>query len=230
MIDVKAGAWAKLFLVGVAAAALTGCSSGTSDGKPVESPAETLSFFINVPEDFIALSHGGQLALKMNPPGIVSLKDTPVANMLALTTRLRDKDDRLVGITSELEDFGETKEKTAPDQAPDQAGTKVWDTYWTLAVAGRGSLYLHEKESLGPTVGRIFADAREQQKDWVGSHTEASTVGPLPGRNGEIVGGTGAFAGASGTFREIGTLKRFTRDGEIEARIELRLELDRAKK
>lgn len=208
----------RTILTGLLAVAVAGCSVGSDANK---AKRETTSYFIEVPADFISLTHGGKLPLKMHPAGILSLENSPVSSTLALTTRLRDKDGRLVGITSELEDFA----VAGGGPVPKGAGP-VWDTYWTLLIAGRGSLYLHEKESLGPTVARIFAQARERKQDWEGNHSESSTVGPLPGRQGEIIGGTGAFYGASGTFREIGTLKKFTRDGQIEAQIELRLELD----
>lgn len=205
-------------MAGLGLVVVTGCSTGLDSDK---TKRETTSYFIDVPADFIALTHGGTLPLKMNPAGIMSLENSPISNTLALTARLRDKDGRLVGITSELEDFA-----TAGGKAPPKGAEPVWDTYWTVLIAGRGSLYLHEKESLGPTVGHIFSEARKNKQDWTGSHKESSTVGPLPDRNGEIIGGTGAFYGASGTFQEIGTLKKFTGDGQIEARIELRLELD----
>lgn len=211
----------RTILIGLVVVAVAGCSMGSDANK---AKRETISYFIEVPADFISLTHGGKLPLKISPAGILSLENSPISNTLALTTRLRDKEGRLVGITSELEDFA------VAGRAPVAKGAEpVWDTYWTLVVAGRGSLYLHEKESLGPTVGRIFAEARKRKQDWVGSHNEPSTVGPLPGRNGEIIGGTGAFYGASGTFREIATLKKFTQDGQIEAQVELRLELDQRK-
>lgn len=195
----------------IAAAA---CAPAQQRSEPA---GETLSLLMELPADAIALTHGGA-PIAAFPRGIVTLQDTPIANALALTARVRDSDGRMVGLATELEDF--------PRGEALDADT-VWDTYWTVMIVGRGSLYLHEKESLGPTVARIFGDAARHGRGWEGVHREPSTVGPLPGRNGEIVGGTGEFAGASGTFREIGTLRRFTSRGDIEATIELRLELHR---
>lgn len=203
----------RMTIVLFGALALAACASFARDDPP---RVQTVSFFVELPQDEIALTHGGALAIRVMPSGIATLGDTPIPNTLALITMLRDSERRVVGIATELEDFPPT---------PPTEGEPVWDTYWTLMIVGRGSLYLHEKESLGPTVGRIFRDASAQAGGWAGAHTESSTVGPLPGRNGLIVGGTGAFAGASGAFREIGTLRKFTPEGEIEATIELRLEL-----
>lgn len=195
---------------------LAACAPAAQEAAPAP---QTVSYFIEAPRDLIALTHGGGLALAPRPPGIATLADTPIPNALALTTLLRDSEGRIVGLTSELEEF--------PLATPTE-GEPVWDTYWTLMIVGRGSLLLHEKESLGPTVGRIFREAASEGRGWTGSHTESSTVGPLPDRNGEIVGGTGDFAGASGTFREIGTLRSLSSEGEIEATIELRLELNQS--
>lgn len=197
------------------AAAAAACSPAQQRAEPA---GETLSFLMELPADAIALTHGGG-PIAAFPEGIATLRDTPVANTLALTVRVRDSAGRIVGLATELEDF--------PRGEMLDSG-KVWDTYWTVMIVGRGSLYLHEKESLGPAVSRIFADAAQRGRDWEGFHRESSTVGPLRDRNGAIVGGTGDFAGARGTFREIGTLRRFTSQGEIEATIELRLELTRS--
>lgn len=215
MLTPKAAALGKCIAL-AGALALGACASAPTIAAP---PSQAISFFIEMPEDGISLTHGGALAIRAMPPGIATLRDTPIPNALALTTLLRDSERRVVGLATELEEF---------PLSPAPEGEPVWDTYWTLMIVGRGSLLLHEKESLGPTVGRIFREAASEGRGWAGSHTESSTVGPLPDRNGEIVGGTGDFAGASGTFREIGTLRSLSSEGEIEATIELRLELNQS--
>lgn len=176
-----------------------------------------LSFFIETSQDAIAITHGGKDAgLKPFPEGILTLAGTNIANTLALTARISDASGALVGLATELEDF--------PTAIMDH-GAQVWDTYWTLMIVGRGSLFLYEKESLGPDVARVFSETRNGSKDWHGSLTHPSNVGPLPSGEGIVVGGTGEFTGATGSFQEIGTLKRFTTEGELDARIELRVRL-----
>ncbi|MBY0563156.1 MAG: hypothetical protein K2P58_03130 [Hyphomonadaceae bacterium] len=202
----------RIALAGVLA--MSACAPSSDYG-----PTSQVSFVIEAPADFIALTHGGGAPLRQAPPGIATLADTPIPNALALTARVRDGAGRIVGLATELEDF-------PPASSP--GGEAVWDTYWTVMVVGKGTLFLHQTESLGATVGRVFREAASEGRGWTGSHTESSTVGPVAGRHGEIVGGTGDFAGASGTFREIGALRSLSSDGDIEATIELRLELNRS--
>jgi len=177
-----------------------------------------LSVFMRMPEDALSLTHAGAgNALAPFPDGIPTLGGTDIARTLALTARIRDADGNLIGLTSELEDF--------PADF-DEKGEQVWDTYWTVMIVGRGSLLLYEKEALGPDVAKVFAETPGSGLDWSGSIKQPSTVGPLPDKYGVVVGGTGEFEGATGKFREIGHLKRFTTDGALEAEIELRIWLE----
>lgn len=194
-------------------------ASWTEKKEEANSPvSHSLSFFLKIPEDGLALTHGKMdHGLKPFPGGIKSLADTPIANTLALVSRVRDREGNLVGLASELEYF---------EQKPKSDGLQVWDTYWTLMIAGRGTLYLYEKESLGPEVADIFFSTKSKNSPWIGSLTWASNVGPHPSGHGVIVGGTGDFLGKVGTYEEIGTLLKFTSDGEITADIEIRLHFD----
>ncbi len=180
--------------------------------------SKTLSYFIEMPEDGLALTHGQQgVELKPFPKGIQVLEGTEIENTLALTVRLRNQSRELVGLASELEYFPEVL---------DEDGKQVWDTYWTLMVSGKGSLFLYEKESLGPKIAKVFFETQQGDEDWQGRLTEPTNVGPLSTGHGVIAGGTGEFSGASGSFEEIGTLTAFTTSGELTASIELRLHLD----
>lgn len=183
-----------------------------ADGK------ETISFFLELPEDALSLTHGTPGGIiKPFPEGIKSLHNTDLANTLALTSRLRNNDGKLVGLASELEDFS---------VALQNDGKQIWDTYWTLMIVGRGTIFLYEKESLGPEVAAVFFNTPLGDKDWEGHLTLPSNMGPHASGHGIIVGGTGEFANRSGTFEEIGTLLKFTTSSEITASLELRIHFD----
>lgn len=197
---------------------LAAAMSGARGQEKTADNSRVVSFFMEVPEDAIALTHGGKGAgITPFPEGILGLEETTIANTLALTVRLRDATGNLVGLASELEHF---PTPSRPD------GSNVWNTYWTVMVPGRGSLLLYERESLGPDVARVFHETPKGTEDWTGSLTRPSNVGPLPNGHGIVAGGTGEFAGATGSFQEIGTLKRFTPAAELTATIELRIHLD----
>lgn len=188
--------------------------TGLNDVEPKRLNETTVSFFMQGPADFISLSHSGAAPIKLTPSDIRPLLSSRDGNSLALTAILRDRNGEVVGLASELEDF---------PISDDFDGASVWDTYWTVVINGRGALLLHEKESLGPEVGRVFAETLQGTQDWTGNLVHASNVGPSPDGFGVIVGGTGEFEGATGFFEEIGTLRRFTPKGDLEATIELRI-------
>lgn len=204
--------------IGIAAIAaasaiwLPGC--GRPDADQSAGDNKTISFFIDGPADFVSLSHSGAAPIKPVPAHIRPLQPARNGNSLGLTATLRDASGEVVGLASELEDF--------PIADTFDSAT-VWDTYWTVVINGRGSLLLHEKESLGPDLGRIFGETLQGTQDWTGNFVHASNVGPSPDGYGVIVGGAGEFAGATGFFEEIGTLRRFTPEGDLDASIELRV-------
>lgn len=170
-----------------------------------------------MPEDVLAITHGGQVGIAPFPAEVPTLNGTAIANTLSLTTVAKDKDGNLIGLTSELEEF--------PLEIPKDA-SMIWDTYWTVMLNGRGSLLLYHREALGEVVAKIFAEVPGGDVEWTGSYTHPSSVGPLPSGHGIIAGGTGEFEGVTGSFQEIGTLKRMAPNGEFEARIELRINID----
>ena len=98
-----------------------------------------------------------------------------------------------------------------------------WDTGWALAIAGRGMIFLEQIERSGGLGPRVIQPARASGKDWVGDWYITTTVGPLPSGRGRIIGGTGEFAGISGSFVELDRLTRFSVDGNMEVALELRL-------
>jgi len=191
-------------------------TSINADQEDSGTDSKKLSFFVSTTRDLLSMSHGKSVPLAEFPEGIPSLAGTPLDNMLAFTSVIRDDEGVPVGLASELEEFP----KVVPEGSP-----MIWDTLWTLLIQGRGSLYLYQQEIMIMEDATIFAKAVSSGKTWEGSVTHPTTYGPLPSARGVIKGGTGEFAGVTGTFQEIVTLQKFTPQGELEALVELRIEL-----
>ncbi len=190
--------------------------AGAAEDGAVADEGKTVSVYLHAPDDLLAITHGEQVAIGLYPAGIKSLNNTPVDSTLVLVGKVRDRDGNIIGITSELEYF--------PD-LPLQADTP-WDTYWTVVIPGRGSLFGYHRESLKKEIFDVFEAARNTEGGWRGNLTKRNTVGPLPGERGVVVGGTGEFADATGWFVEIGYLSGVSQQGELRARLELRFYLD----
>lgn len=187
----------------------------TSSGHATASGHVTESFFIELPTDGIAITHGGDMALGTGPPGIALLQEAQVKNGLAMLAKLRDVNNLVVGFTSELETFPKGADLLNDDV--------VWDTNWTLMIPGRGSLYLSQQEHSGELGAKVVNPVLESGEAWRGEWTVTTTVGPRPDGYGIIVGGAGEFAGATGKFIEIVTLTAFEPAGVMIGRVELRL-------
>ena len=125
-----------------------------------------------------------------------------------------------MGLATELEVLSPTSRLLA--------GRLVTDTYWTLVLPGRGTLYLHQTENNWKLARTIALPALLLGRDWSGEWTSVNTFGPLPDGTGRVVGGTGEFSSARGRFIEVGELRRFSSSGEMEFTMELRGQLDTA--
>ena len=141
--------------------------------------------------DIFALTDGGFVFIEQIPEGITSLVGTPAEDLLMLGAFIRNEDDEVVGIGSELEEFH--RPLTA-------AGTH--DAVWTLMISGRGSLIAHELEETSKETRAFLEEIRAMDGPWSGEHVAAGTIGPAENRMGVIVGGTGEFAGAQGYMTE----------------------------
>jgi hypothetical protein len=175
-------------------------------------------FFLDVPGHEVALTHGGLVPMAPFPAGIAPLTERNVRLGLGLVTKLRDVTDEVVGFATELE--------AASPATNLVQGRIMTDTFWTVVIPGRGTLFLHETEDNWNLMTRIALPALLTRRDWTGDWTNVNTVGPRPDGRGLVVGGTGEFAGAKGSFLEIGRLRRFTASGAMEFTMELRVALE----
>jgi hypothetical protein len=143
-------------------------------------------FYWRAPEDILALTHGGQLALNAIPEGIENLEDTPIDNQLAMIAKIRDADDRIVGTMSELEVFPRTRD------------TATFDVYLTIAIPGRGSLFVEQTKNAANDTVRALYEEVARTGAWAGNAPIINTAGPAPGAKGIVRSGTGDFEGMSG--------------------------------
>jgi hypothetical protein len=167
-----------------------------------------------MPEDVISVTHGGAVGLKPYPEGVPPLADPALKTALALTVRIRNKDGEVIGFASELEDFPNGKDPAAK-----------WNAWWTIVIPGRGALFAFEEEAIPAAHAPAFQSVAGGE-NWEGSIGAQVAVGPGEDGRGVILGGDGAFAGASGSVAEFTTLKGLTTDGVMTGVLELRVSFD----
>ncbi|GEM_PF-2025388 len=178
-----------------------------------------VEFKLEMAEDILSLTHGFSGSIIRVPHNIISLENSPLSNMIGLVARIRNTDGKLVGLASELEIF--------PDDAGPRPGMS-WKTHWTITTT-EGSLLIYETESIPlahiPAFTSVIAG-----NDWTGSITANVSSGPHPTGRGVIVGGTGIYDGARGTFIERVELRGLTTKGEMVGTMYLQIYLDHDEK
>jgi hypothetical protein len=190
---------------------LTGGTDHPAAGRPIDR-----SFFAATPGDAVVLTHEGTMPIAPVPAGIPTLTEPELRTAFALGAKVRDDKGTLLGFTTELE-------YTLPGSDP-ATGTLRTRSLWTLFLPGRGSIIFDERENQDEFVRTVLKPALETGTPWVGNLTFTTTVR----HTGVIVGGTGEFAGITGTAVEVGHLHRFdphagVLDGASEVRLHYRL-------
>ncbi len=180
------------------------------------SAGKTESFFLNITGDNILATHGGAFPFKSFPPGIGSLGNGQTPNTFALLTKFRNRPD------GDVVAFGTELEIAHPGSSFLQ-GKLMTHTLWSIVVPGRGAVHLYQTENNWRLFKRIMLPMLLSGKAFDGEFAGVNTLGPLDGYRGLVVGGTGDFAGMTGAFIEIGTLRHLTAEGEMGGLMELRL-------
>ena len=183
------------------------------------SQADFIEFSIEIPGDIIAMTHGFTGSIKKIPENIISLENSSISNMIGVIARIRDKNGELAGLASELEIF------------PDDKGVRpgiTWKTDWTITTP-EGSLLAYETEAI-PLAHMPAFTSVITGNNWTGSLYGNVTSGPHPTGRGVIIGGTGVYAGARGTFIERVELRQLTTDGGMVGTMYLQIYLEHDKK
>lgn len=187
-------------------------SAPTSANGPARGRTVERQFFAATPDDVVFLTHEGTMPIGPSPAGMPRLSEPELRTGFALGAKLRDNNGKLLGFITELEYL-------LPD-SDIGAGRLRNYTLWTAFLPGRGSIIFGERERQDTFVTTVLKPAMETGRPWVGDFTLTTTV---PG-SGVIVGGTGEFAGITGTGVEVGHIRRFDPAGRVvEGTSEVRL-------
>jgi len=185
------------------------------------SAGTTESFFLNITGDIVLATHGGAFPFKPLPEGIAPLGNGQAPNTFALVTKFRHRPE------GEIVAFGTELEIAHPGSSF-LLGKIMTHTLWSIVVPGRGALHLYQTENNWRLFKQVMLPMLLSGKAFDGQFSGVNTLGPLDGYRGRVVGGTGDFAGITGSFIEIGTLRHLTPEGSMEGLMELRVNYHRS--
>ncbi len=180
----------------------------------VAKPGETTETFYLRAEDFISLTHGGQIFLKPVPDDIKLFEEPAIKNGLALLMKVRDQKGEVIGYAAELETF---------DGGTTEDGLTIINTHWIVVIPGRGVLYLFHTEDARDMFKEIVGPVLESGESWEGDMDSVSTMGPRADGRGIIKGGTGEFESYRGSWVEVHHTRFFSADQTLIDDAELRL-------
>lgn len=127
------------------------------------------------------------------PAGIGLLTEPAIQRGLILACKLRDLTGNVVGFATEQADL--------------DFAAAVSTATWTLTLPGRGTVFLSQREDLALLV-QILGEMQstgQLERTYSPPLQVVTTIG-----TGEVVGGTGDFAHAHGTFREVDLVERIS--------------------
>lgn len=150
-----------------------------------------------IEEIFYQYSDPDLIAVTSNPGGLLQpvpadvpyLYEPELAGGVAVLVKIRDRFNGMAGFASELE-----------HTTTDETGIPVSEADWTFKIMGRGTLLVTQIKDITAVINLItdMVTTGELERYLDPPLNVAST---LPG-TGKIVGGTGEFAGARGTYEE----------------------------
>jgi hypothetical protein len=171
------------------------------------------SFIIHWPEDRLELQGGLDGAAVTPEDGIAVL--APRGSSLAATElfRLRDVDDRVIGIASRM-----------TGRVPGRRGRERSVSNWTLMIPSRGILLLTQDNGadVGPvTVGGKWVSAVDSPGFWATGSRYRISAGPASGGRGRVLGGTREFASLTGEYSEVWELEELAANQRSQGTIQL---------
>jgi hypothetical protein len=178
----------------LASIALAGGAALTLGLAAAPAEAKSISFYTLVPSDVVSVTQSGVLSsLNRVPKTIDLLTDPALKSGVAFLHKIRDASGNVVGFATQLEDI----------KLEDGKFSGLTDTAWTVMIHGRGSLFLFETEDSRKLSVLVSKIPKTDVPIQLEGPVVTTTSGPAKGGRGIIIGGTGEFAGAKGTFVEI---------------------------
>ena len=181
------------------------------------------SFSLNITADNLLATHGGAFPFKPFPASLSVLPDPSLHDIFALVTKFR------AGPGGEVIGFG-TELEIAHEHSSLLRGLVMTHTLWSIVVPGRGTLHLYQVENNWRLLKRVVIPMLLTGRSFDGDFTGVNTLGPLPDYRGIVVCGTNEFAGLTGSFVEIGSLRHMQPDGTLSGVMELRIGYDPARR
>lgn len=206
-----------LLLGAAAAAGLLYVNPLTVPDAPAVGDEQWLSYDAPI-QTSLALTHGGDLPLPVNPPRVPELWESTIDGTALLLAALRESDGGLFG-------FG-TRISALSEQTDVLLTGVVVDSVWTISAPGRGILFVIERENAWPIARDILLPAVLFAREWRGIKGYAITTGPQASGYGLVLGVTGEFRDQLGRSQERYELRRYSASkGPLEMSAELGIAL-----
>lgn len=157
------------------------------------------SFVIHWPEDRLQLTGELDGAALNQADGVAVLAPRRRPPASAEVFRLRDAEDRVIGIATRL-----------TGRMPGRRGRERSASSWTLMIPSRGILMLTQNNgaNVGPVrVGGRWLAAVDSPGFWATGSRYRISAGPAPGGRGRVLSGTGEFRSLTGEYSEVWELE-----------------------
>ena len=166
----------------------------------------------------LAVTHGGQSRLPLQPALISALWENTIKNSMLSVVVLHDEENVPVGIASRVSQLSERTEMLT-------RGVLV-DDDWLVTIPGEGSFYIQADSNLWPFLRDTLIPVWYLDRSWQGPKSYRPTTGPADGGAAIVAGATGRFAAREGTAVESYQISDFNQTvgpGRIDVRLFLRL-------
>ncbi len=166
----------------------------------------------------LAVTHGGQSRLPVQPPLIPALWENTIKNSMLSVVVLHDEENVPVGIGSRVSQLSESTEMLT-------RGVLV-DDDWLVTIPGEGSFFIQADSNLWPFLRDTLIPVWYLDRSWQGPKSYRPTAGPADGGAAIVAGATGRFANREGTAVESYQISDFNQavgPGRMDVRLFLRM-------